>query len=94
MSAISIIGCVVGIVGCIIGVATFVSAMLTKSRQDGIMIAKIDQCVKGISDLREDVKEKNHELDAIIDQHTKDITQLQTEMKTVFKYINSFTKEG
>ena len=94
LGAISIIGCVVGIVGCIIGVATFVSAMLTKSQQDGIMIAKIDQCVKGISDLREDVKEKNHELDTVIDQHTKDITQLQTEMKAVFKYINNFAKEG
>lgn len=46
MGAISIIGCVIGIIGCVIGVATFVSAMLTKSQQDGIMIAKIDQCVR------------------------------------------------
>ena len=46
MNPISIITCVVGIVGCLIGVATFVSAQITKAKQDGMLIAKIDQCVK------------------------------------------------
>lgn len=89
MNLIAIIGCVVGVIGCVIGVATFVSAQLTKAKQDGVLVAKIDQCVKGIEDIKRDMKEKNHEIDAVIDQHTKDITELQTQMKSIFKQLGS-----
>lgn len=88
MTTIAIIGCVVGIISCVIGVATFVSAVVTKAKQDGMLIAKIDQCVQGIGEIKKDMKEKNHEIDITIDEHTKAITQLQTEMKTVFKQLN------
>lgn len=89
MSVISLIGCVVGIVGCIIGVATFVSAQITKAKQDGMSIAKLDQCVTGIEEIKNNMKEKNHEIDLVIDEHSKAITKLQTEMKTVFNRLNS-----
>lgn len=88
MSAITIIGCVVGVVSCIIGISTFVSAQLTKAKQDGVLIAKIDQCVNGIDELKSNIKEKNHEYDSVIDEHTKAITQLQTEVKSLFKQLN------
>ena len=88
MSVITLIGCVVGIVGCIIGVATFVSAQITKAKQDGMSIAKLDQCVTGIEEIKNNMKEKNHEIDLVIDEHSKAITKLQTEMKTVFNKLN------
>lgn len=88
MSVISIIGCVVGIVGCVIGVATFISAQITKAKQDGMSIAKLDQCVNGIEEIKSNMKEKNHEVDVIIDEHSKAITQLQTEVKSIFKQLN------
>ena len=88
MSPISIITCVVGVIGCIIGVATFVSAQVTKAKQDGMLIEKIDQCVKGIDDIKKDMKDKNREFDRIIDEHSSAIIKLQTEMKTVFKQLN------
>ena len=88
ISPISIITCIVGIIGCVIGVATFISAQMSKSKQDGMLIAKIDQCVKGIEDIKSDMKDKNREVDVILDEHTKAITQLQTEMKSVFKQLN------
>ncbi len=88
MNILSIIGCVVGIIGCVIGVATFTSAQLSKAKQDGMLISKLDQCVKGIDDIKKDMKEKNHELDTVIDEHSKAITKLQTEMKSVFKQLN------
>lgn len=95
MNAISIIGCVVGIVTCTVGVATFVSAQITKAKQDGMLVAKIDQCVNGIEDLKKDVKEKNKELDSIVDEHTRDIVKLKTQMRTVFEQLNiQHTKEG
>lgn len=85
MSAISVIGCVVGVVGCIVGVATFTSAQVTKAKQDGMLIAKIDQCVNGIEEIKKDMKEKNHELDKIIDEHSRRITELQAQVKSLFK---------
>lgn len=83
-----IIGCIVGVISCIVGVATFVSAQLTKAKQDGMLIAKIDQCVNGIEDIKNDMKEKNKEVDKVIDEHTRDIVELKAQMKTVFKQIN------
>lgn len=88
MNPISIITCVVGIVGCLIGVATFVSAQITKAKQDGMLIAKIDQCVNGIEEIKNDMKEKNHEFDTIIDEHTKKIVRLETQMKAVYEHLN------
>lgn len=83
MNIVSIIGCIVGIVSCVIGVSTFVSAQVTKAKQDGMLIAKIEQCVSGIEEIKSNMKEKNHELDRVLDEHTKQITELKTQMKTV-----------
>lgn len=87
MNIVSIIGCIVGIVSCVIGVSTFVSAQVTKAKQDGMLIAKIEQCVKGIEEIKSNMKEKNHELDKVLDEHTKQITELKTQMKTVLTEI-------
>lgn len=88
MNTISIIGCVVGIIGCVIGVATFVSAQLTRARQDGVLVAKVDQCVKGIDELKSDVKERDDKFDKIIDEHTRDIAELKSQMHTVMNALN------
>lgn len=84
MNALSIIGCIVGIIGCVIGVATFISAQLTKAKQDGMVLAKVEQCVQNTEEIKKDMKEKNKEIDSIIDIHTQAITKLQTEMKIIF----------
>ena len=87
MNAISIIGCIIGIITCVIGIATFTSAQITKAKQDGMLIAKIDQCVQGIGEIKSDMKEKNHELDCIIDKHSKDIVQLKVEVDNIKKML-------
>lgn len=87
MNTISLIGCIVGIISCVIGISTFVSAQITKAKQDGIQIAKLDQCVNGIEEIKKSMKEKNHEIDAILDEHTRSITELQTQMKSVWKQL-------
>lgn len=83
MNVISIIGCVVGIVGCIIGVATFVSAQITKAKQDGMLIAKIEQCVKNTEDIKNEMKDKNEKYDNVLDEHSKAITELQVKVKNI-----------
>lgn len=88
MGVISVIGCVVGIVSCVVGVSTFVSAQVTKAKQDGMQIAKLDQCVNGIEEIKKSMKDKNHEIDVVLDEHTKAITELQTQMKSVWRVLN------
>ena len=77
----------VSIIGCVIGVATFVQAQLTRARQDGVLVAKVDQCVKGIDELKTDVKDRNDKYDEVIDEHTKDITELKAQMHTVYQKL-------
>lgn len=87
MGVISIIGCIVGIIGCVVGVSSFVSAQITRAKQDGVQIAKLDQCVTGIEEIKAAMKEKNHEVDTLLDEHSRDIVELQTQVKTIFKQI-------
>ena len=88
MNVISIITTVVGIIGCVVGVSTFVSAQITKAKQDGVLIEKVNQCVRNTEEIRNDIKEKNKEFDNVLDEHTRSITKLQTEMVTVLKHLN------
>lgn len=81
MSAIAIIGCVVGVVSCVVGVSSFITAQVTKAKQDGVLIAKIDQCVEGIHEIKKDIKEKNRELDKTLAQHSRDIVELKTKVE-------------
>lgn len=93
MNVISIITTVVGIIGCVVGVSTFVSAQITKAKQDGVLIEKVNQCVRNTEEIRNDIKEKNKEFDNVLDEHTRAITKLQTEMVTVFKHLNLDNKK-
>lgn len=88
MTAITIIGCVVGVVSCVVGVSTFVSAQITKAKQDGMLIAKIDQCVNGIESIKSDMKEKNREFDTVIDEHTRKIVRLETQVRNIYEHLN------
>lgn len=84
MLAVTIIGCVVGVVGCVIGVATFASAQITKAKNDGMLISKVEQCLKNTEEIKKDVKEKNKEYDILLDEHSRDIVELQTKVRTLF----------
>lgn len=87
LNPISIITTVVGIIGCVIGVATFVSAQITKAKQDGVLIEKVNQCIKNTEEIKEDIKEKNKEVDKIIDEHSTAISKLEVEMEAVKKNL-------
>lgn len=87
MNVISVIGCVIGVVSCIVGIATFTSAQVTKAKQDGMLIAKIDQCVNGIEEIKKDMKEKNREIDKIINGHSQKITELQSQVENIIRRL-------
>ena len=83
MNPISIITCCVGIIGCVIGVATFVSAQLSKAKQDGALMEKVDYLVNSFNELKKEQKECNKSQDDIIAEHAIAIENLQTRMKNV-----------
>ena len=83
MNWIAIIGCVVGIITCTVGIATFVSAQISRAKQDGVQMEKLDQCIRGIEEIKKSVKEKNNQVDKTLEEHTKDIIKLKAEMESM-----------
>lgn len=77
MNTLALLSGVVGIIGCVVGVATFSSAQITRAKQDGMFLAKIDQCVKGIDEIKRDIKDKNNITDKIIAEHSQRISSLE-----------------
>ena len=88
MNTLAIMSGVVGIIGCVIGVATFSSAQLTKAKQDGMFLAKIDQCVKGIDEIKRDMKEKNTLNDKIIADHSQRLSSVEVRCENLEKNLN------
>ena len=83
LNPLSIITCCVGIIGCVIGVATFVSAQLSKAKQDGALMNKVDYLVSGFDELKKEQKERNADQDHILWEHSIAIENLQTRMKNI-----------
>lgn len=77
MSATVIIGSVVGVVTCIVGVATFTSAQLSKANQDGRLLEKVEQACAGINEIKKEMKEKNKEIDKVIQKHSIEIAEIK-----------------
>ena len=84
MDTISIIMCVVGVVGCIIGVATFVSAQMAKSRQDGTLMEKVDYLVRGF----DEQKQSNECRRVTLEEHSKDLASLEARVKNLENEIS------
>lgn len=88
MNTLAMMSGVVGIIGCVIGVATFSSAQLTKAKQDGMFLAKIDQCVKGIDEIKKDMKDKNTLNDKIIADHSQRLSSVEVRCDNLEKNLN------
>lgn len=88
MNPVSVITTVIGIISCIVGVASFVSAQITKAKQDGVLIEKVNQCVKNTEEIRNDIKEKNKEIDRVIDDHSTKISKLEVEVGNIKNHLN------
>lgn len=86
-NSISTITCIVGVIGCIIGVATFVSAQLTKAKENGALMEKVDYLVRSFDEQKKDFKEHNQFFNKILDEHTVAITDMQARLKSLEKEV-------
>lgn len=93
MSIVSIITCCVGVIGCVIGVATFTSAQLSKAKQDGALMAKVDYLVRSFDEQKKDTKERNTIIDNILSEHTRSLTELRTKVKHLEKEVFNIGSE-
>ena len=75
---------VCSVIACLIGVFTFVVGMNGRSREDGVLVQKINQTIQGIGELKTDVKELSSS------ERTLAITVQSHEEKiaTLFKMVN------
>lgn len=87
MSIVSIITCCVGVIGCVIGVATFTSAQLSKAKQDGALMAKVDYLVRSFDEQKKDTKERNTIVDNILSEHARSLAELRTKVKHLEKEV-------
>lgn len=90
---VSIITCCVGVIGCVIGVATFTSAQLSKAKQDGALMEKVDYLVRSFDEQKKDTKERNTIIDNILSEHTRSLTELRTKVKHLEKEVFNIGSE-
>lgn len=84
---ISIIMCVIGIVGCVIGVATYASAQMTRAKEDGVLMAKVDHLVSSLDELKKETNKHYSSIEEVQEEHTKDIVDIKARVRNLEKEV-------
>lgn len=82
---------VVGIVGCIIGISTFVSSLLNKAQNNGVLEQKIEQALQGIEEIKKRVNESSanqSNMSLTVQSHTEQIKNLYKQMDDLKLRVN------
>lgn len=85
----------IGIITCVIGVSTFVSGRMTKAERSGSMETKIDQALKGIEDLKTQLRssESNrHNTDLMVRSHDEQIRTIFRQYAELQSHIEKSDK--
>lgn len=59
------ISLIIAALACVIGICTFVTGMVTRAKQDGVFMQKIEFCVAGISEIKEALKESGRTVNEV-----------------------------
>lgn len=79
------IALICSIVLCVIGVATFVSSMISKARQDGQIITKLDFCLQALDEVKKDFSSHRE----ISEQIRLDLTTHEEQIHTLFNRLEN-----
>lgn len=85
-----------GVIMCVIGVSTFVSALLTRARKDGQIEYKVDSALKGIDEIKDNLKDHTTWKESIIikvESHEEKIESLFRKYTEVREDIDQTHKE-
>lgn len=72
------------IIACVISISTFIASMKTRASNDGIMVQKLEQALKGIEELKTDVKSMSQTergLELQVQSHEEQIKNIFAMMK-------------
>ena len=72
------------IVACIISISTFVASMKSRASNDGMMMQKLEQALKGIDELKTDVKsmsQTERTLELQVQSHEEQLKNIFSMMK-------------
>lgn len=75
----STITLIIGIIGCIIGISTFVSSLITKAQNNGVLTQKIEQALQGIEEIKQRVNgysASQSSMSLTVQSHTEQIKNL------------------
>lgn len=75
---------IIGIVSCVVGVAAFISALMARAKQDGILCANVASTAKGIEDIKCSLTAIGVKSDAY---YTK-IDKLEVRVENIEKRLN------
>lgn len=73
---------------CLIGVMTFVSGMMQRSKNDGVLANKVDNALKGIDEIKATLNEQRdsaEDLRAVVVKHGEQIATLFQRIQTLEK---------
>lgn len=76
---------IISVITCAIGVFTFIAAILSRAKDDGVLVQKINQAIEGIEELKTEVKTvtiSTQSLALRINSHEEQI-------KTLFRMVDS-----
>lgn len=85
------IALICSIVLCVIGVATFVSSMISKARQDGQILTKLDFCLQAIEEVKKDFsthREVSEKIRLTIQSHEEQIHTLFNRLENVEERVD------
>lgn len=89
----TVIGIIISVTMMILGIVTFVTGRIAKASNDGILIAKVEQCIKGIEDLKRDVKENQGAISAITEQYHGRMSVVEHTLKNHDRQISEIFKQ-
>lgn len=82
---------VIGIISCVIGVSTFVSGMVTRGKTEGQTVEKINQCIKGIDEIKKELKESAMNYNNLhiftVEQESR-LKVCEEDIKSIFERLN------
>ena len=86
---------IVAIVTCVIGVCTFVSGLVARSKSEGQTFEKINQCIKGIEEIKKDLKENTVQYNNLhiltVEQESR-IKACEDDIRSIFERLNNYEK--
>lgn len=81
----------ISVITCLIGVFTFISGMMQRSKNDGVLANKVDMALKGIDEIKESLNENTtwrREISNKVEGHEQNIKTLFTKTAEMQKDLD------